>query len=68
MTTEQDVLDVQVRVVEEALYSPEFKHNTVARQVFEARLIELRLAGVASETPVAPQHTAVARLDAYLQA
>ena len=68
MATDRDVLDVQVRVLEEALYSPQFKHNTLARQVFEARLIELRLATLASETPVAPQHTAVARLDAYLQA
>ena len=68
MTTDRDVLDVQVRVLEEALHSPDFKHNALARQVFEARLIELRLASVASETPVAPQQTTVARLDTYLQA
>ena len=53
MTTEQGVLDVQVRVLEQALHSPEYKFNATARAVFEARLVTLRLAMQATERPSA---------------
>ena len=53
MTTDQGVLDVQVRVLEQALHSPEYKFNATARAVFEARLVTLRLAMLATERPSA---------------
>ena len=53
MTTDQGVLDVQVRVLEQALHSPEYRFNSLARAVFEARLVTLRLAMLATETPSA---------------
>ena len=53
MTTEQGVLDVQVRVLEQALHSPEYRYNSLARAVFEARLVTLRLAMLATERPSA---------------
>ena len=51
MTTDQGVLDVQVRVLEKALYSPAYRHNALARAVFEARLLTLRLAAIAAKPP-----------------
>ena len=62
MTTEQGVLDVQVRVLEQALHSPEYKFNPLARAVFEARLVSLRLASIAAEAPLAQAQTLDARL------
>ena len=53
MTTDQGVLDVQVRVLEQALHSPEYRFNSLARAVFETRLVTLRLAMLATETPSA---------------
>ena len=53
MATDQGVLDVQVRVLEQALHSPEYRFNSLARAVFEARLVTLRLAMLATETPSA---------------
>lgn len=58
MTTDQDVTDVQVRVLEQALHSPEYRFNSLARAVFEARLVALRLAMFAAETPTT-QHQAL---------
>jgi hypothetical protein len=58
MTTEQGVLDVQVRVLEQALHSPEYRFNSLARAVFEARLVTLRLAMFANQMP-ATQHPPV---------
>ena len=62
MATDQSVLDVQVRVLEQALHSPEFKFNAAARAVFEARLITLRLASIAAEAPLTQARTFNARL------
>lgn len=62
MTTDQDVTDVQVRVLEQALHSPEYRFNSLARAVFEARLITLRLAIIAAEAPLAQAQTLNARL------
>ena len=62
MTTDQGVLDVQVRVLEEALHSPAYRHNALARAVFEARLVTLRLATIAAEAPLAQAHALNARL------
>ena len=62
MTTDQGVLDVQVRVLEEALHSPAYRHNALARAVFEARLLTLRLAAIAVEAPLAQAHTFNTRL------
>jgi hypothetical protein len=53
MTTDQGVLDVQVRVLEQALRSPEYRFNSLARAVFEARLVTLRLASIAAKAPPA---------------
>ena len=62
MATDQGVLDVQVRVLEQALHSPEYKFNSMARAVFEARLVTLRLASIAAETPLAHPRTLNTRL------
>ena len=62
MATDQGVLDVQVRVLEQALHSPEYKFNSMARAVFEARLVTLRLASIAAETPLAQPRTLNTRL------
>ena len=62
MATDQGVLDVQVRVLEQALHSPEYKFNAAARAVFEARLITLRLASIAAEAPLAQVQTFNTRL------
>jgi hypothetical protein len=62
MPLDQGVLDVQVRVLEQALHSPEYRFNAAARAVFEARLITLRLASIATEAPLAQARTLSARL------
>ena len=68
MTTDQGVLDVQVRVLEQALHGPEFKHNSLARAVFEARLLTLRLAISAAEAPSVQRRVLNARLAEYARA
>ena len=62
MTTDQGVLDVQFRVLEQALHSPEYKFNPTARAIFEARLVTLRLASIAAEAPLAQAQPLNARL------
>ena len=68
MTTDQGVLDVQVRVLEQALHSPEYRFNSLARAVFEARLVTLRLAMLATETPPAQLRAINARPAAQARA
>lgn len=58
MSPDQGVLEVQVRVLEHALYSSEYRFNSLARAVFEARLVTLRLAMFANQMP-ATQHPPV---------
>ena len=68
MRTDRDGLSLQVRVLEQALNSQEFRHNSLARAVFEARLMALRLDGIAVETPSAQPEVLHRRLMRYANA
>jgi hypothetical protein len=65
MATDLGVLGVQVRVLEEALHSREFRHNALARAIFEARLLALRLDSMAAETPSVQSQAIHTRLMRY---
>jgi hypothetical protein len=68
ITTDQEVLAVQVRMLEQALHSREFRHHELARAIFEARLLALRLASMAAETPSVQSQAIHTRLMRYAHA
>ena len=68
MATDLGVLSAQVRLLENTLHSPEFKHNELARAVLEARLLTLRLESMAAETPSVQSQVLYDRLARYAHA